>query len=286
MRLLFTIPHYYRCEERGRHSSTRSHSRERVRALAATLTALHQLFGKRQSVLNHEQRVLVPANEPQAHDIDIVVCTIGDNHVLEHLPFPRGFFEHQACTAEPLFLGFECQAVLRDRLGAYDYFCYLEDDVIVRDAWLFPKLAWFNRQFGDKKLLQPNRFEIGPHRPLEKVYVDGDLRRRVTTGFQNVDEESLLTACHLGVPIQFHRPLNPHSGCYFLNTAQMHEWAQRPYFLDRDTRFIGPLESAATLGIMRTLQVYKPAPANANFLEVRHFTSDYIRRFGNQSPSS
>ncbi len=29
----------------------------------------------------------------------------------------------------------------------------------------------------------------------------------------------------------------------------MKEWASKPYFLDRDTSFIGPLESAATLGI-------------------------------------
>ena len=43
----------------------------------------------------------------------------------------------------------------------------------------------------------------------------------------------------------------------------------------RDTSFVGPLESAATLGIMRTFKVYKPARENANFLEVEH----YGRRF-------
>jgi hypothetical protein len=45
---------------------------------------------------------------------------------------------------------------------------------------------------------------------------------------------------------------------------------QRPArldFFDRDTSFIGPLESAATLGIMRAFRIYKPAPEHAAFLE-------------------
>ncbi len=40
---------------------------------------------------------------------------------------------------------------------------------------------------------------------------------------------------------------------------------------------IGPLESAATLGIMRSLKIYKPAPENANFLEVEHHGCRFIR---------
>ena len=51
--------------------------------------------------------------------------------------------------------------MLRDRLlaGDGDYFCYLEDDLILGDPWLFRKLAWFTREFGDDCLLQPNRYE-------------------------------------------------------------------------------------------------------------------------------
>jgi hypothetical protein len=56
----------------------------------------------------------------------------------------------------------------------------------------------------------------------------------------------------------------------------MAHWAAQPYFLDRDTGFIGPLESAATLGIMRTFRVYKPANENANFLEIEHYGNGYI----------
>jgi hypothetical protein len=80
----------------------------------------------------------------------------------------------------------------------------------------------------------------------------------------------------LGIPIRFCRPANPHSGCFFLNAAQMSRWAARPDFLDRDTSFIGPLESAATLGIMRTFRVYKPTVENANFLEIEHHGTGFI----------
>ena len=82
----------------------------------------------------------------------------------------------------------------------------------------------------------------------------------------------------MGVPVAFRRTLNPHSGCFFLNAAQMEHWARQPYFLNRDTSFIGPLESAATLGIMRTFRVYKPVPEHASFLEIQHWGDGWIRR--------
>ncbi len=56
----------------------------------------------------------------------------------------------------------------------------------------------------------------------------------------------------------------------------METWARQPYFLDRDTRFIGPLESAATLGIMRTFRVYKAAAENAGFFEIEHFGTSFL----------
>jgi hypothetical protein len=64
----------------------------------------------------------------------------------------------------------------------------------------------------------------------------------------------------------------------------MEYWANQPHFLDRDTRFIGPLESAATLGIMKTFRIYKPAPEHANFLEIQHFGSDFLSLIGSQVP--
>jgi hypothetical protein len=157
-------------------------------------------------------------------------------------------------------LGFECHAVLRERRGQCDYYGYLEDDLILHDPWFFAKMVWFNKSVGDDCLLQPNRYESSPLGTAQKLYVDGNLGPDVTARFQNIQEQPEIVGSVLETPIRFLRVLNPHSGCFFLNPAQMEHWLEQPYFLDRDASFVGPLESAATLGIMRTFRVFKPAP--------------------------
>ena len=47
-------------------------------------------------------------------------------------------------------------------------------------------------------------------------------------------------------------------------------------FLDGDCSFAGPLESAASLGVMKNFRIYKPAYANAGFLEIRHLHNRYL----------
>jgi hypothetical protein len=75
------------------------------------------------------------------------------------------------------------------------------------------------------------------------------------------------------------RANNPHAGCFLLSAEQMEHWADQPHFLDRKARFVGPLESAATLGILRTFRIYKPSPQNANFLEIEHAGNHWIHKF-------
>lgn len=206
----------------------------------------------------------------------MVVCTTGLDHLLPRLPLPPRSFDHRATHCPPPLLGFECHALMRERLGAYDYYVYLEDDLICRDPWLFHKVAWFNDQLGDLPLLQPNRYEVCPLGFVPKAYVDGDLAPELTAPYQDLAESPELVARFANVPVRFRRTLNPHSGCFFLNARQMAHWARRPDFLDRDTSFVGPLESAATLGIMRAFRVYKPAPETASFLEIEHSGTQFI----------
>ena len=131
-------------------------------------------------------------------------------------------------------------------------------------------------------MLQPNRYEISPQGAVFKAYIDGDLNVTATSKFQNVEEQPQLLGKIMEQRISFERALNPHSGCYFLNGEQMAHWAKQSHFLDRDTSFIGPLESAATLGIMRTFRVYKSTPAYANFLEIQHFGASFLKLIGNK----
>ncbi|BDA65939.1 hypothetical protein CAL7716_001050 [Calothrix sp. PCC 7716] len=282
MRILLTIAHFFRPDSKGKHASQRKNPQPRVQALRESITNLHQLFGQSQTIINIAQRLAFPANQPQHNQIDIIICTTQGCHLLEQLSLPSHFYQHYPTQAEPLLLGFECQALLRDCLGKYDYYCFIEDDLIIHDPWFFVKLNWFTQQAGDTNLLQPNRYEVSINNLTDKAYIDGDLLPRVTARFQNVQERAELKGIIMGIPITFHRALNPHSGCYFLNANQMTHWAKQAHFLDRDTSFVSPLESAATLGIMKTFRIYKTEPQQANFLEIQHFGTSFLSLIGSQ----
>jgi hypothetical protein len=281
MRILFTIAHFFK-PDGGKHASQKRDPKPRLQALTASVAALHQLFGKSQNIINIAHRATVPVNQLHAHEIDVVLCTTQEHHLLNQVTLPYHFYKHHSTQAEPMLLGFECQALLRDCLGQYDYYCFLEDDLILHDPWFFVKLSWFTQQAGDLSLLQPNRYEVATHALTCKTYIDGDLAPRVTAPFQNTNEYSQLQSQIMGLPVSFRRALNPHSGCYFLNANQMAYWASQTDFLDRDTRFVGPLESAATLGIMKAFRVYKPVPEQASFLEIQHFGTGFLGLIGQQ----
>ena len=281
MRVLVTIPHYFASADRPapdgrRHGSLRGDPRPRCAALTACIASLHQLYGPAQHVIDLETRVARLANDAGAGHVDVVVCTAGNNHLINQLPLPSVALEHRPVSGDPLALGFACHAVLRDRLGGYDYYGYMEDDLIARDPWMFRKLAWFATQLGPDAVLQPNRYEAGPLGLVHKAYVDGDLPLRTTAPYQTVEGAPAVVCPILGTPVTFSRARNPHAGCFFLNAGQMAHWASRPYFLDGDTGFIGPLESAATLGLMRTFRVYKAAVRCASFLEIEHFGTAFL----------
>ena len=280
MRLLFAVPHYFDPDPRGqpRHGSLGPDPAPRVRALATTLASLQQLFGRPQCGIDIHQRTTVPANQRTATVADVVVCTTGDKHLLDRVGLGPAYFTHLPTTAPPRLLGFECHALLRDRLGGYDFYGYLEDDLVVRDPLFFVKLAWFHGRFGDAALLMPNRYEVARDRIVHKAYVDGPLRPEVTAAFLDVTCEPELTAEALAAAWVFRRTTNPHSGAFFLGDRQMRTWAGSPHFLDRDVRFVGPLESAATLGVMRTFRVYKPAVENAAFLQLEHQGAGFLSR--------
>lgn len=282
MKILVAIAHFFNPEGSGKHGSQRKDPRPRIQALSSSILSLHQTYSLSQCMIDIGQRRAIEANQTQSHDLDIFICTTGEFHLLNQLPISAHFYKQYATQCEPMLLGFECQALLRDNLGKYDYFCFLEDDLILTDPWFFNKINWFTKLTGDINLLQPNRYEASAVGLVRKAYIDGDLLPRVTINFQNVNEQPQLMGKVMETPINFKRALNPHSGCYFLNANQMEYWSKQDYFLDRDTSFVGPLESAATLGIMKTFRIYKPAPENAAFLEIQHFGSAFLSLIGGQ----
>ena len=169
MSILFTIPHFFDARGGRRHGSLSPDPRPRIQALTACLTALHQLFGQSQYVTDFARSAAVPLGQPPCHEIKVVICTTKKRHLLDRLALPSHFYTHHPTNAEPLLLGFECQAVLKDCLGQYDYYCYLEDDLVLHDPWFFTKLAWFTQATEDRNLLQPNRYEAAQSRQRRKA---------------------------------------------------------------------------------------------------------------------
>lgn len=282
MKILITIPHYYNESKESIHGSGKS-SQPRIQALSQCLFNIRSLFSASQCMIDIEHKKAISVNNKFTNDIDIVICTTDNKHLLEHLNVSNNFYSHHQSTLEnPKHLGFECQRVLKENLGKYDYYCFLEDDLIIQDSLFFEKLNWFNKGTESINLLQPNRYEVSNRGKFLKAYVDGNITPGATKNYHNIEEFSHLHSNILGQNFVFQRPLNPHSGCYFLTQEQMEYWASQPHFLDEDVSFISPLESSATLGIMKTFRVYKPSAQNANFLEIQHYGDAFLRLIGGQ----
>ncbi len=265
MRILVTIPHaFFNTPQTARYGSESGDVALRADVLLRCVSALHHQFAPGQRMVAAHDEL---ANAECAK-LTIAVVTTAEQHLAGTLPL--GLAYHHKVDIHPRLLGFACHSLLRANLENFDWFCFLEDDIEVADAMFFDKLAWFNASFGDGALLQPNRFEASPG-PVGKLYVDGQLADGAASdAFQDITVRPRLVAPALGRSLEFRRVSNPHSGCFFVNAAQMARLAEHPAFGRPDNAFCGPLESAASLAVMRCFDIYKPSPQNAAFLEVRH----------------
>jgi hypothetical protein len=287
MRVLVAIPHYHNPDLQSGYGSTTDSADERADLLHRCLRGLRETCGSRQAyLLSMHPRTndsgngrLAKANFFSPVQMDIAVCTTGSTHVIGrgHLE-PGNLFQHVQTSMKPHLLGFACHHLMRQMLGKYDFFCYMEDDLLVSDPLFFVKLAWFADRFGSGALLQPHRFETCDGSPIDKLYIDGPVHANFTSQWQNPADHPTLEAGVLGWTIAFHRTPNPHAGCFFLNASQMEDWTKQPYFLDGDTSFAGPLESAASLGIMKCFRIYKPAAEFAGFFEIHHLGRRYLNK--------
>ena len=276
MRLLFAIVHYYKAGD-GRHGSLAADPRPRIDALRRLILQIHRLYGAPAGLLNHRQRCVERVDDCGG-PIDLRICTTGDCHVLNHLSDCEGLYSKEVCDPEtPRLLGFEAQRVLLETCVAaetagepFDYIAFLEDDILLTDADFFLKLRFFNKAFGDNYLLMPNRIETMEHPgQLRRFYIDGDYNPVASEAYRH-SANQMLCFSHLGDMVRFEQPSNLHSGCFFLNREQARIYAGSGHAAEIDVSFHGPLESAATLGMLKTFQLMKPAPENGRFLTVEH----------------
>lgn len=276
MKILLALAHYYRAEQNSIHSSTSEASRkERASAIRNVIETWRGHLGPTSVLTVHERRF--DPLEPAEDQLDIAVLLRGDDHLLDRAYCDRlDVRPIQVKTEDPRFIPFAAHTLFADNVDRYDMFIFSEDDLRPTDGNLVTKVVGFTETFGQDHLCLPNRFEWNPRGPSRKTYIDGDLRPDVMERyFRAVPGKSELRQRVPGREIVFRRAGNPHSGFFALTRDQLKTWVSRPHFLDYDCSFIRPLESAATLGILKTFPIYKSFGRDSGWLEVEHLDQRY-----------
>jgi len=279
MRILVAVVHHWNPSGSGRHQSLRPDPAPRLQALQEQILAFSRL-GRHQLHLHVADQAAYAANLDQRHSIDLHLITDGRHQLWEQLeaPFRRRLQHVETQPSDGLQLGFEAQRHLADQLHqGYDLYAYFEDDLVIRDPWFFHKIKGFTDHFGEQLLLLPQRYELLPiPAHLDKLYIDGTLRDQDLQVLIPQPPPPLQSRDPLQGDIHFASPQNPHAGCFVLTHRQLSHWVQQPWWLDRDCSFVSPLESAATLGLLKTFQLYKPVFAQAAWLEAQHWGTSFF----------
>lgn len=280
MRILFTIPHFFGDGPNCYGSTVASQRQKRVHSLRTCIASVHQHFAGRQKFLLCDGTAR-DVNQAMLYDIDVVVCVRGENHLLAELDLPEGAYRvHSTEIEDPILLGYSCYDVFREAVGSYDWYCFLEDDIIISDPLFFRKLDAFYAVVGSARyLLQPNRYELGIKSELSKVYVDGPLWKDskdfwAQQRFPGYMDEVMLPfggSNFRAVPAE-----NCHAGCFFLTETHLRHMLEQPWYGEKVTGYADRLASAANMYILVLFNVFKPAAECSSFLEVFHSHQKYV----------
>jgi hypothetical protein len=212
-----------------------------------------------------------------ADQLDIIVLVNGENHLLDaEYCRSRGVRLYDAKLDNPRMLGFTAHKLFADARNIYDVFAFSEDDLRPTGGDLVPRILAFQDDFGWRRVLFPNRFEWNQRGPALKTYIDGMLRPGLLAPFETaLPDERFVKGRQGARPLSFQRATNPHCGFFALTAEQLAHWVAQPHFGDQDCSFISPLESAATLGILKTFPIYKPFGRNMGWLEIEHLDTRF-----------
>jgi hypothetical protein len=283
MRLLVILCHYYGPKSDGQSAAIYSSQIDplaRIAAVNAAIVALHRHFGPRRYGADPLARL--PEDRTPARVLDIIILQVPGRGLLEAIGIDPTCYTVEYFDGPPLMLCFEAQRLLRERLGGYDRYGVIEDDMIIYDPLFFEKQAWFEQAFGPGALLHPIRYEMAQSGVPAMVTGDPILSERDLAPFRRANQRERLSGNWNGREQTFRRPRNPHTSCYFVSDAQLRRWIETPWFYDRDTSWVGPLESAMTLSIGRSFDLYNPAAPDPFFLAIEHYGTRYARRVAPQ----
>jgi hypothetical protein len=208
-------------------------------------------------------------------DLSILINTVPDQHIIAHLPdYQRHYIQVlETSDCDPMYLGFRVQDEFIKRLDDFDWFLFIEDDIVVHDSSFLEKLERFNQDCGyEDAVLLPNRYEMWEGK---KTYIDLVISPEIAW--------NKLSEVEVG-EIKFAECANPHSALYCLSRSQLQRWVKSGRTWYNQNLMVGPLESAATFCLLECFKLFKPHPANLHFLEVRHHDDKYSRLYPGPSP--
>ena len=268
--------------------SLRPDPQPRIQALSEQILAFSRL-GRHQLHVDLVDKACYPANLDHRHHLDLHLVTDGRHHVLNQLeaPYRQRVTHVPMAPSDPLLLGFEAQRHLAAQLDSgYDFFAYFEDDLIIHDPLFFHKISRFVEMAGPESVLLPQRYEVLPiPARIDKLYIDGVMpAEQLKLHHRDLPTPPLQLDDVLWGGVTFESPQNPHSGCFVLRFDQLRHWSKQACWLDGDCSFISPLESAATLGLLKTFKLYKPTYASALFLEAQHWGTSFLGLMAKATP--
>jgi len=203
-------------------------------------------------------------------DLTIAIQTLPNRHVTAYLPEYqiKCIQIQEGPECDPMFVEFRLQEEFVERVEKFDWFLFIEDDIVLYDAFVLEKLEKFNLQSGyETAILYPNRLEMyqGTKRYIDLI-IESDLS---WNQLSSVEIEG----------VKFAEFNNPHSAFYCLSRKQMKHWIKSGRVFKNQVVNVGPLESAATFCLLECFSIYKPHPSNLNYFEVRHYDSKYSKLY-------
>lgn len=204
-------------------------------------------------------------------ELTIIINTLPNRHVTAYLPeYQRKKLQVQEePNCDPMFVGFRLQEEFVLKVDEFDWFLFIEDDIVMYDAFVLEKLAKFNEQSGyENAILYPNRYEMyeGTKRYIDLTILEKGL---IWNKLSSVEIEG----------VKFAEFNNPHAAFYCLSRKQMQRWIKSGRVWKNQIINVGPLESAATFCLLECFSIYKPHPANLNYFEVRHYDTKYSQLY-------
>lgn len=282
MRILVVLAHYYKQNHEWKHACGLYAPEERARVVSEAINSLYRLFVLNNMCTyydgNHDGRSafrLEQSNQYYKHELKVIICTTSSGeHLLNCLTVPQDSFQWVKVNIDdPRYLPYSCHRVLYNEFmntRGYDYYCYMEDDCIIRDELFFQKLKWFETTFGSKNILQPHRYSVTTSPEYKKVYGEPELAESYISYWVDLKKNPQLSAEVLGEQITFYKTRNPHCGAFFLSDKQFEIMCNTKGYGQLEAEFESPIESAATLMLMRAFNVYRVDFKWASFFEMEH----------------